>query len=213
MTSKDQTTARTADKARKPAIESIGFLRAAEKAQISVVDIPLTFFEDIGMAPDKMQSAKDLNRRFIGGMYKKLDGFTMKFGDAAGAPGRLMGSLVDKLQEAAGSEAKQAKSKPKAAAPKAKAKAKAAAPKAKAKAKAAAPKAKAKPKTAAPKAKSKPKAAAPKAKAKAAARKAVPIGVTKTAAKTSAASAKAAKSAVAGTGRATQGPKVQLRSV
>jgi pyruvate/2-oxoglutarate dehydrogenase complex dihydrolipoamide acyltransferase (E2) component len=176
MTSKDQTTARTADKARKPAIESIGFLRAAEKAQISVVDIPLTFFEDIGMAPDKMQSAKDLNRRFIGGMYKKLDGFTMKFGDAAGAPGRLMGSLVDKLQEAAGSEAKQAKSKPKAAAPKAKAKAKAAAPKAKAKAKAAAPKAKAKPKTAAPKAKSKPKAAAPKAKAKAAARKAVPIG-------------------------------------
>ncbi len=208
MTSKDQTTARTADKARKPAIESIGFLRAAEKAQISVVDIPLTFFEDIGMAPDKMQSAKDLNRRFIGGMYKKLDGFTVKFGDAAGAPGRLMGSLVDKLQEAAGSEAKQAKSKPKAAAPKAKAKAKAAAPKAKAKAK---------PKAAAPKAKSKskPKAAAPKAKAKAkaAARKAVPIGVTKTAAKTSAASAKAAKSAVAGTGRATQGPKVQLRSV
>jgi chemotaxis protein histidine kinase CheA len=212
MTSKDQTTARTADKARKPAIESIGFLRAAEKAQISVVDIPLTFFEDIGMAPDKMQSAKDLNRRFIGGMYKKLDGFTVKFGDAAGAPGRLMGSLVDKLQEAAGSEAKQAK---------AKAKAKAAAPKAKAKAKAAAPKAKAKakPKAAAPKAKSKskskPKAAAPKAKAKAkaAARKAVPIGVTKTAAKTSAASAKAAKSAVAGTGRATQGPKVQLRSV
>jgi chemotaxis protein histidine kinase CheA len=208
MTSKDQTTARTADKARKPAIESIGFLRAAEKAQISVVDIPLTFFEDIGMAPDKMQSAKDLNRRFIGGMYKKLDGFTMKFGDAAGAPGRLMGSLVDKLQEAAGSEAKQAKAK--AAAPKAKAKAKAAAPKAKAKAKpkAAAPKAKSK-------SKSKPKAAAPKAKAKAkaAARKAVPIGVTKTAAKTSAASAKAAKSAVAGTGRATQGPKVQLRSV
>ena len=208
MTSKDQTTARTADKARKPAIESIGFLRAAEKAQISVVDIPLTFFEDIGMAPDKMQSAKDLNRRFIGGMYKKLDGFTMKFGDAAGAPGRLMGSLVDKLQEAAGSEAKQAKAKAKAAAPKAKAKAKAAAPKAKAKAK---------PKAAAPKAKSKskPKAAAPKAKAKAkaAARKAVPIGVTKTAAKTSAASAKAAKSAVAGTGRATQGPKVQLRSV
>ena len=208
MTSKDQTTARTADKARKPAIESIGFLRAAEKAQISVVDIPLTFFEDIGMAPDKMQSAKDLNRRFIGGMYKKLDGFTVKFGDAAGAPGRLMGSLVDKLQEAAGSEAKQAKAKAKAAAPKAKAKAKAAAPKAKAKAK---------PKAAAPKAKSKskPKAAAPKAKAKAkaAARKAVPIGVTKTAAKTSAASAKAAKSAVAGTGRATQGPKVQLRSV
>ena len=66
MATKDQDTKTKAAKAppkkaraskveRKPG-ESIGFLRAAEKAHVDVVDIPLTFFEDLGIAPDRMKS-------------------------------------------------------------------------------------------------------------------------------------------------------------
>jgi len=174
MATTQQDKASKAGKGEKPLNGSIGFLRAAEKAHISVGDIPLTFFEDLGYAPSKMQSAKDLNRRFVGGMYSRLDSFTEQFGEVAGAPARLAGRLVDKLQAATESEQaeKAVKAKPaakKSIEKKSRAKAKAAAPKAKSKA--------AKAKDAKPKAKSKAtsakaKAAAPKAKRKAAISKA-----------------------------------------
>jgi hypothetical protein len=51
---------------------SIGFLRAMEKMQISSFEIPLIFLEDIGFSKDKIQTAKDFNRRFVGGFYARL---------------------------------------------------------------------------------------------------------------------------------------------
>jgi len=79
--------------------DSIGFLRAAEKAHIAVMDIPLDFFADLGMFPERVRSTKDLSRRFIGGMYKNLDSVSTKISNAFGAPGRFVGGLVDKLKE------------------------------------------------------------------------------------------------------------------
>ena len=53
---------------------SIGFLRAAEKMQISTFEIPLTFLEDLGFSPDKIQAAKYMNRRFVSGFYDRVRG-------------------------------------------------------------------------------------------------------------------------------------------
>ena len=157
-----------AAKAERKSAESIGFLRAAEKAHVGVVDIPLTFFQDLGIAPDRMKSAKKLNRKFISGMYERLDNFTDSMGSVAGAPVKLLGSIVEKFNKvaepkpAAKSKAKATKVKPKPKKAAAKAKPKATA----AKSKKAAATAKAKPKAAATKAKSR---ARPATKSKAAA--------------------------------------------
>jgi len=118
--------------------DSIGFLRAAEKAHIAVMDIPLDFFADLGMFPEKVRSTKDLSRRFIGGMYKNLDSVSTKIGNVLGAPGRMVGGLVDKMQH--GSATPSAVVRPKANSGKEKPAVKKAAPKAKS----TAPKAKAK---------------------------------------------------------------------
>ena len=145
--------------AAKKSESSIGFLRASEKAHIAVMDIPLDFFADLGMFPERVKSTKDLTRRFISGMYNNLDSVSTKIGNAFGAPGRLVGGLVDKMQQ--GSATPNAVVRPKAKS----AKAKSAAKKTPGKAKAAAPKAKAK----AAALKSKAKAGKPKSKAKSAA--------------------------------------------
>lgn len=54
--------------------ESIGFLRASEKMHIATFEIPLIFLEDLGFSTEKIQAAKDLNRRFIGGFYGRMRG-------------------------------------------------------------------------------------------------------------------------------------------
>jgi hypothetical protein len=59
--------------------QSIGFLRAAEKMQISTFEIPLTFLEDLGFSPDKIQAAKYMNRRFVTGFYDRVRGIGAKF--------------------------------------------------------------------------------------------------------------------------------------
>jgi len=51
---------------------SIGFLRASEKMQISTFEIPLVFLEDMGFSKQKIQAAKDLNRKFVSGFYGKV---------------------------------------------------------------------------------------------------------------------------------------------
>jgi hypothetical protein len=139
--------------------DSIGFLRAAEKAHLAVMDIPLDFFADLGMFPERVRSTKDMSRRFISGMYNNLDSASTKIGNVFGAPGRLVGGLVDKLQQ--GSATPNAVVRPKAKSAKEKSVAKKTQPKAKA----AAPKAKAK----AAALKAKAKAGKPKSKAKSAA--------------------------------------------
>lgn len=53
---------------------SIGFLRASEKMHIATFEIPLIFLEDLGFSKEKIQAAKDLNRRFIGGFYGRMRG-------------------------------------------------------------------------------------------------------------------------------------------
>ena len=58
--------------------QSIGFLRAAEKMQISTFEIPLTFLEDLGFSQDKIQAAKYLNRKFISGFYDRVRGIAEK---------------------------------------------------------------------------------------------------------------------------------------
>ena len=126
---------------------SIGFLRASEKAHIAVTDIPLTFFEDLGMFPERIPSVRKFNRQFIGGMYKNVDSMTAKINNAMGAPGRMVRGMVDKLTDATKASGKPvvrpAKGKPGQKKAAIKAKGKAAAPKAKSKAKAVAAKPKA----------------------------------------------------------------------
>ena len=51
---------------------SIGFLRASEKMHIATFEIPLTFLEDLGFSKDRIQAAKDFNRRFISGFYGRV---------------------------------------------------------------------------------------------------------------------------------------------
>jgi hypothetical protein len=129
---------------------SIGFLRASQNAHVAVGDIPLTFLADLGIMADKVQSAKDFNRRFIGGMYERLDGVATKIGDVVTAPAKLAGALIDKLQQSSASDVKVVKPVVKAAAPKARKaapKAKAATPKAKPRVRAKAAKSKARAKT------------------------------------------------------------------
>ena len=134
--------------------DSIGFLGAARKAHISVIEIPLTFFADLGIAEDKIKSAKTTNKKFIVGMYERLDGFTTIIGDTFSAPGKFVGSMVDKLQEVTATKEPVAKPKqPRAKSVKSKPKVKASVSKAKLK-------------TAAAKPKTKPKARARKAKLK-----------------------------------------------
>jgi hypothetical protein len=170
MTSKDQ---KVKAQAKKPAAkdkskESIGFLRAAEKAQIAVGEIPLDFFIDVGVATNKMKSAKKMNRKIFKAIYEKLEAVSGVMPTAAAE------NLMKQLKKAMAANKKTAK--PKAATePKAKVKsitvvkqpaAKKAAAKPKAAARKAAPKAKAAASKAAPKAASKAKAA-PKAASKA----------------------------------------------
>lgn len=88
-------------KAPKKTSESIGFVRASEKMHMAVMEIPLTFFEDLGFAPDKIQSAKKMNRKFVAGMYNRLDGMTTSMGNFATAPVRAFNAMVDKLTPAA----------------------------------------------------------------------------------------------------------------
>ena len=152
-------------KAESKSKESIGFLAAARKAHISVIEIPLTFMADLGIAPDKVRSARKLNKKFANGMYDNFEGITTKIGDTVSIPGKL----IDKLQKVAAAKSKASPAKPKAKAKSAKSKPKAKATTSKAKPKVAAkPKAAAKPRTAVkPKAAVKSKAAAkPKTGAK-----------------------------------------------
>jgi len=130
--------------------ESIGFLRAAEKMHMSVLEIPLTFFEDLGFSKDRIRSLKNANRKFVSGMYGRVDGMTTKMGSIATAPARAFDAILGKLKPAA----KEASTKK--GAVKAKPVARKAAPKAAA--------TRAKPKAAAARAKSK---AAPKARSRA----------------------------------------------
>jgi hypothetical protein len=158
---------------------SIGFLKAAEKAHVAVSDIPLTFMSDLGIMSDQMESAKAVNRKFVGGMYEYL-------GEVTQAPGKMTDYIVAKVKGAVSDVAGKPVVK-KSASAKAPAKAK---PKAAVKAKAPAKTpAKAKPKVAAKAnapAKAKPKAAAKaktpvktpaKAKPKAVAKPKVPAKV------------------------------------
>jgi len=139
-----------AAKAKGKETSSIGFLRASEKAHMGVTEIPLTFFADLGMFPERIESVKKFNRQFIGGMYKNLDTMTTKINNAMGAPGRMVRGMANKLTDAT-----KAPAKPVAKAAKGKSGQKKAAIKPKGK-------------TAVPKAKSKAKAVAAKAKPKAA---------------------------------------------
>lgn len=145
--------AKSADKAK----ESIGILRAAEKAHVSVGDIPLEFLSDLGILPDQMDMAKNLNRKVIGIVYDTAS-------DMAEAPGKLVGFVAGKLKS---DDKKATRKKPVAKEPVAKEPVAKKPAKTKPAAKAKAP---AKPKTAAkPKAAAKPKVAA-KAPAKSGAR-------------------------------------------
>jgi hypothetical protein len=182
--------------------ESIGLLAATEKMHISVIEIPLTFMTDLGIAPDKVKSARKLNKKFVGGMYENFDDMATKISDTVSAPAKLIGTLIDKLQEA--SDAKGPKAKPAKSKPKAKVAAK---PKAAAK-----PKVASKPKvTAKPKAKvaAKPKAAT-KAKAKVAPKPKAPTkpkAVRKAKAKTATLKRKTVSNA------ATTGPKPTKKAI
>jgi len=51
---------------------SIGFLRASEKMWISTFEIPLVFLEDMGFSKERIQAAKDFNRRFVSGFYGRV---------------------------------------------------------------------------------------------------------------------------------------------
>jgi hypothetical protein len=152
--------------------QSIGFLRASERANTAVCDVPLNFLSDLGIMPEQMESLKVASHKFIGGMYEKLDSMAEAPGkvyDSIGAkfaslgapkPKKAAQTPVVKPKPAAKKAAEAKKSSPKSAAkaaPKAKSKAPAK-PKAAAKTKAAAKsKAAAKPKSAA-KVEPKPKA-------------------------------------------------------
>lgn len=79
-----------ADTADKPG-ESIGFLRASEKMWIATFEIPLVFLEDLGFSKERLQAAKDLNRKFISGFYAQV----YKVGDKLSFGGQSSGKAVD----------------------------------------------------------------------------------------------------------------------
>jgi len=68
---------------------SIGFLRAAEKMQISTFEIPLIFLEDIGFSKDRIGAAKEMNRKFVSGFYGRLRSIGDKFGRGDKSPPKV----------------------------------------------------------------------------------------------------------------------------
>lgn len=70
---------------------SIGFLRAAEKMQISTFEIPLIFLEDIGFSKDRIGAAKEMNRKFVSGFYARLRRIGGKFGSSDRPPPKVPG--------------------------------------------------------------------------------------------------------------------------
>ncbi len=51
---------------------SIGFLRASEKMWISTCEVPLVFLEDLGFSKERIQAAKDFNRKFVSGFFARV---------------------------------------------------------------------------------------------------------------------------------------------
>lgn len=104
---------------------SIGFLRAAEKMQISTFEIPLIFLEDLGFSKDRIQAAKDFNRRFVSGFYGRVRKIGGKLGGGGGASPKVtqkkaetkkteVTKVVKQVKEAPVSQAESAKAAKKA---------------------------------------------------------------------------------------------------
>ena len=88
---------------------SIGFLRAMEKMQISSFEIPLIFLEDIGFSKDRIQTAKDFNRRFIGGFYARVGKVFGKKDHVSDAPPKPTRATSATTGQKTPREAKQAR--------------------------------------------------------------------------------------------------------
>jgi len=91
---------------------SIGFLRAAEKMQISTFEIPLVFLEDIGFSKDRIQAAKDFNRRFVSGFYGRVRKIGGKLGGGGGAPPKVTQKKAETKKTEVTKAVKQAKETP-----------------------------------------------------------------------------------------------------
>lgn len=91
---------------------SIGFLRAAEKMQISTFEIPLIFLEDLGFSKDRIQAAKDFNRRFVSGFYGRVRKIGGKFGGGGGVPPKVTQQKTAAKKTEVTKAVKQAKDAP-----------------------------------------------------------------------------------------------------
>lgn len=91
---------------------SIGFLRAAEKMQIATFEIPLVFLEDIGFSTDRIQAAKDFNRRFVSGFYARVRRIGEKLGGGGGASPKVTQKKTETKKTGVTKAVKQAKEAP-----------------------------------------------------------------------------------------------------
>jgi len=95
---------------------------ASEKVSIAAVNLPFMFLEGLGVPEDKTRGLKNINEKFIGGIYTGTDWVTTRAVGAYIAPFKWVGNGIGKLTKGKGKAKKPAAKKAKKAPKKAEAK-------------------------------------------------------------------------------------------
>lgn len=74
------------------------FRDASEQVSLTAVNLPAMFLEGIGVPEEKTQGLKDMNKKFVGGVYGASDWMVDKVGGLFTAPFRLIGGAVEKVR-------------------------------------------------------------------------------------------------------------------
>ena len=70
---------------------------ASEQVSLAAVNLPYMFLEGMGVPEDKTQGMKNINARFIGGVYRGTDWLATRSARLYVAPFKLFGKAVKKV--------------------------------------------------------------------------------------------------------------------
>jgi len=72
-------------------------MNASETVSLTAVNLPYMFLEGLGVPEDKTEGMKNINAKFVGGVYKGTDWVTTKAVGAYIAPFKWVGNGISKL--------------------------------------------------------------------------------------------------------------------
>jgi hypothetical protein len=82
---------------------------ASEKVSITAINLPYLFLEGLGVPEDKTRGMKNINEKFVGGIYTGTDWVTTRAVGAYIAPFKWVGNGIVKLTKGKAKKPKKAK--------------------------------------------------------------------------------------------------------